>query len=74
MDTTQDNVMSPDPARLSYEQLLEENDRLRRALKQAQQRIDELTRLIEKVEREGKRQAAPFRKRFWTWRRLMTPI
>ena len=62
MDTTQDNVMSPDPARLSYEQLLEENDRLRRALKQAQQRIDELTRLIEKVEREGKRQAAPFRK------------
>jgi transposase len=69
MGTTQDNASLVDAARLSYEQLLEENARLRRALsaterelQQAQRRINELTQAVEKLQREGKRQAAPFRK------------
>jgi transposase len=46
----------PDQAvRPTYEELWEENRRLKR-------QVEKLTRLVEKLSREGRRQAAPFRK------------
>lgn len=47
----------------SYEQLYEENLVLKRQLQAAQVRISELEGEVEKLLREGKRQAAPFRNR-----------
>jgi hypothetical protein len=55
--------------RPTYQELLDDNRRLREELRVAQQRIaklerqvEELLRLVEKLRGEGKRQAAPFRK------------
>jgi len=49
-------------ARPTYEELVAENGRLQARVQQLQGQVDELTLLVEKLRREGKRQAAPFRK------------
>lgn len=76
MDTTQDKVVSAVSVRPTRRQLLEENRRLkqqldaarqqlrsaRQQLRSARQQLQRLTRLVEELRSEGKRQAAPFRK------------
>jgi transposase len=47
----------------TYEELLLENVRLRRRVVELERRIAELERQLESVREQGKRQAAPFRKR-----------
>jgi transposase len=54
MGTTREEAAA-NARRLSYQELLAENARLRK-------QVEQLTRLVEKLRREGKRQAAPFRK------------
>jgi len=46
----------------TYEELLQENSELRRQLLKQEQRIAELTKIVEELRRRGKRQAAPFSK------------
>jgi transposase len=46
----------------TYEELLEENSKLRRQIAEQQRRIEQLEKLIEELRRGGKRQAAPFSK------------
>lgn len=46
----------------TYEELLQENSELRRQLQKQEQRIAELTKILEEQRRRGKRQAAPFSK------------
>lgn len=58
MDGHQDTPLN----RPTYDDLLADNRRLRKENGVLQARIDELTRLVEKLRRESKRQAAPFRK------------
>lgn len=48
--------------RPTYQELLEENARLKSQLQGAQAQIEKLIDLVEQLRREGKRQAAPFRK------------
>jgi transposase len=48
--------------RPTYDELLEENARLKSRVAQLERRVDDLLRLVEKLRGEGKRQAAPFRK------------
>jgi len=55
MGATRDESNVDGSVRPTYEQLLEENRRLK-------QQIEMLTCLVEKLRREGRRQAAPFRK------------
>jgi hypothetical protein len=56
MDTTRDkNHDQPAIVRPSYEEVFEEYRRLK-------SRIEELTKLVEQLRCESKRQAAPFRK------------
>ena len=55
MDTTRVEGNVDGQVRPTYEQLLEENLALKR-------QIETLTRLVEKLRRQGRRQAAPFRK------------
>ncbi len=76
MDTTQHNTISAGTAQPKYGLLLKENVQLRKQLKQALQQIVDLTGRFEKLQQEneklrlqldklqkaGKRQAAPFRK------------
>lgn len=69
MDATKSEAGGGLLGRPSYQDLLDENQRLREELRIAQQRItklerqvEELLRLVEKLRGEGKRQAAPFRK------------
>jgi transposase len=68
MGTTRENSGSAS-VRPMYQQLLAENRRLKQKLRAVRQRlqaaekeIEQLTGLVEKLRREGKRQAAPFRK------------
>ncbi|HEV3192428.1 MAG TPA: IS66 family transposase [Polyangiaceae bacterium] len=46
----------------TYEELAEENRRLKGVIQKLEARVAELERLVEKLSRESKRQAAPFRK------------
>jgi transposase len=62
METTKDAWKSDERAKPSYEQLFEENVRLKRRLQAFQARIKLLESRIRKLLREAKRQAAPFRK------------
>ena len=69
MDTTGDETGSDRQVLPTYQELLEENRRLKRQLRKAgdrieklDQRVKELLRLIEELRRAGYRQAAPFRK------------
>lgn len=62
MATTRSELNTDRLATPSYEELCEENRALKRQLQAAQARIRDLELLLEKVLREGKRQAAPFRK------------
>lgn len=62
MGTTRDEADGHAPGRPTYQELLEENARLKSQLQAAQARIEKLIGLVEKLRREGKRQAAPFRK------------
>jgi transposase len=62
METTRSSENSDGPVRPSYEQLLEENLALKQQLQAAQARIRALEDQLEKLLRETKRQAAPFRK------------
>ena len=69
MDATKSEAGAGVPGHPTYQELLDDNRRLREELRVAQQRIaklerqvDELLRLVEKLRGEGKRQAAPFRK------------
>ncbi len=48
--------------RPTYEELVAENGRLKAQVQKLQAQVQELTQLVEKLRREGKRQAAPFRK------------
>jgi transposase len=50
------------PGRPTYQELLEENARLKSQLQAAQAQIEKLIGLVDKLRREEKRQAAPFRK------------
>lgn len=56
MGATRDEERKGDASRPTYEELLEEN----RALKRE---VERLTRLVEELRQQGRRQAAPFRKR-----------
>ena len=62
METTKGACKSDERAKPSYEQLFEENVHLKRRLQAAQARIKLLESRIQKLLREAKRQAAPFRK------------
>lgn len=62
MDTARDETIDATVGRPTYEELLEENRRLHAVIRRLQARVAELERLVEKLNREGKRQAAPFRK------------
>ena len=69
MDATKSEAGAGVPGHPTYQELLDDNRRLREELRVAQQRIaklerqvEELLRLVEKLRGEGKRQAAPFRK------------
>ena len=46
----------------TYEELLQERDELRRQVAEQEKRISHLEKLIEKLQRKGKRQAGPFAK------------
>ena len=46
----------------TYEELLQERDELRRRVAEQEKRISHLEKLIEKLQRKGKRQAGPFAK------------
>ena len=48
--------------RPTYEELVAENGRLKAQVQALQGQVQELTLLVEKLHRESKRQAAPFRK------------
>jgi transposase len=48
--------------RPTYDDLLEENARLKMRVAQLERRVEELLGVVEKLRGEGKRQAAPFRK------------
>ena len=48
--------------RPSYQDLLDENARLKKQVEQLTRQVEKLTAQLEKLRREGKRQAAPFRK------------
>lgn len=48
--------------RPTYDELLKENAQLKVRVAVLERRVEELTRLVEKLRGEGKRQAAPFRK------------
>jgi transposase len=63
-------VNAADQRRPSYQELLDENARLRKQVEQLTRRVEQLTgqveqltALLEEARRAGKRQAAPFRKR-----------
>ena len=62
MATTSILTRSDERARPPYEQLWAENQLLKQQLQAAQARIRALEHQLEKLLREGKRQAAPFRK------------
>src|SRR5450755_4430026 len=69
MDATKSSTGTGVLGHPTYQELLDDNRRLREELRVAQQRIaklerqvEELLRLVEKLRGEGKRQAAPFRK------------
>ena len=62
METTRSQNNVDEPASPSYRQLFDENVRLKRRLRAAQARIKRLESRIQKLLREAKRQAAPFRK------------
>ncbi|MGA7409502.1 MAG: IS66 family transposase [Bryobacteraceae bacterium] len=63
MDATRDGTHDlAAERRPSYEELVEENRRLRAAIRRLEAQVAELQQLVEKLGREGKRQAAPFRK------------
>lgn len=64
MGTTTDgtNAAGAGGNRPTYEELVEENRRLRLEHERLRQRIEELTRLVEELRCGAKRQAAPFRK------------
>jgi transposase len=65
MGTTRDGLNSDVAgavARPTYEELVAENGRLQAQVQQLQGQVQELTLLVEKLRRESKRQAAPFRK------------
>jgi transposase len=61
MGTTYDESAA-DARQPSYQELLDENIRLRKQLQQLTRQVAKLTALLDEVRREGKRQAAPFRK------------
>src|SRR6202163_3189428 len=69
MDATKSEADAGVLGHPTYQELLDDNRRLREELRVAQQRIaklegqvEKLLRLVEKLRGEGKRQAAPFRK------------
>src|SRR2546430_3477779 len=65
MGTTSDGMNSGAAGavvRPTYEELVAENGRLKAQVQQLQGQVQELTLLDEKLRRESKRQAAPFRK------------
>lgn len=62
METTGSSERSEVLVRPTYEQLLEENRSLKRQLQAALERIRDLEEQLERLLREPKRQAAPFRK------------
>lgn len=65
MDTTRNSLGDGRNAaarRPTYEELLAEVERLNCVIQKQQERIVELEALVERLTREGKRQAAPFRK------------
>ena len=65
MGTTRDELNSDTAGavvRPTYEALVAENGRLQAQVQRLQGQAQELTLLVEKLRREGKRQAAPFRK------------
>jgi transposase len=60
MGTTR--ATSADARRPSYQDLLDENARLKKQVEQLTRQVEKLTAQLEELRREGKRQAAPFRK------------
>lgn len=62
METTRSTQDAAGPVEPTYQQLLEENRALKQQLQTAQTRIRDLEEQLEKLLRETKRQAAPFRK------------
>ncbi len=65
MDATRDGLndgRNASPDQPTYEELAAENRRLSGVIQRLEARIAELEQLVEKLSRQGKRQAAPFRK------------
>jgi transposase len=62
MDTTRYETILSRSVCPTNEELLHENRQLKRQVAQLTNRVDELLRLVENLRREGRRQAAPFRK------------
>lgn len=66
MSTTNDTTTNDRPSavvlRPTYEELLRENVSLRRRVERLRRKIAELKQLAERLRKQGKRQAAPFRK------------
>ncbi len=61
MGTARDDAVEAG-GRPSYRDLLDENARLRKQVEQLTRQVKKLTALLEEARRDGKRQAAPFRK------------
>lgn len=61
MDARRDESLA-DARRPSYQELRDENARLKKQVEQLTRQVEKLTALLEEARREGKRQAAPFRK------------
>jgi transposase len=61
MDTTRDESLAPG-RRPSYQELLDENARLKNQVVQLTRQVEKLTAQLEEARRQGNRQAAPFRK------------
>jgi transposase len=62
METTRSGCKTDERAKPSYEELFEENIRLKRLLQAARARVRQLEAQVQKLLREANRQAAPFRK------------
>jgi transposase len=62
MDTTSDATDRDATARPTYQELLEENRRLKEQVRSLTRQVERLTLLVEQLHRGGRRQAAPFRK------------